>query len=260
MLCGAGGPLPDPVRSGPCVAVVAGDNLVVVDAGTGGATQPQSLGLPVGAVDAIFITHFPPTTSTGWELATPRWTAAHRAAASARARGYRRRWWPASTGPTPDAVYRPPTTAIPWHSVRPRPAGGDHPSRRTAWRSPYDNDGLTVQMIRVQFTARWTQRWPTCSTTRAAAPDQRRRRQIRQPPALCTGRDLLVTRVSPAVQQMNRAAQRAGNGSSPKSPPTYPTTTPPRWRPPRSPGRQCRPPAVLSRGAPPRCPASRPPG
>jgi len=37
VLCGAGGPMPDPVRSGPCVAVVAGDNMVIVDAGTGGA-------------------------------------------------------------------------------------------------------------------------------------------------------------------------------------------------------------------------------
>ena len=35
-LCGAGGPLPDPKRSGPCVAVVAGKHLFVVDAGTNG--------------------------------------------------------------------------------------------------------------------------------------------------------------------------------------------------------------------------------
>ena len=35
-LCGAGGPLPDPKRSGPCVAVVAGKQLFVVDAGTNG--------------------------------------------------------------------------------------------------------------------------------------------------------------------------------------------------------------------------------
>ena len=34
VLCGAGGPLPDPKRSGPCVAVIAGDKLFIVDAGT----------------------------------------------------------------------------------------------------------------------------------------------------------------------------------------------------------------------------------
>ena len=30
LLCGAGGPLPDPVRSGPCVAVIAGRTVVHV--------------------------------------------------------------------------------------------------------------------------------------------------------------------------------------------------------------------------------------
>src|SRR5262245_65629552 len=37
LLCGAGGPLPDPVRSGPCAAVIGGRPLVVVHAGRGGA-------------------------------------------------------------------------------------------------------------------------------------------------------------------------------------------------------------------------------
>ena len=34
-LCGAGGPFPDAVRSGPCVAVAAGQRLFVVDVGAG---------------------------------------------------------------------------------------------------------------------------------------------------------------------------------------------------------------------------------
>ena len=35
ILCGAGSPLPDPNRSGPCVGVIAGDRLFVVDSGSG---------------------------------------------------------------------------------------------------------------------------------------------------------------------------------------------------------------------------------
>ena len=38
-LCGAGGPLPAPKASGPCVAVVAGDRLYVVDVGQ---TAPET--------------------------------------------------------------------------------------------------------------------------------------------------------------------------------------------------------------------------
>jgi ribonuclease Z len=33
-LCGAGGPMPSTNRSGPCVAVIAGEQLFIVDAGT----------------------------------------------------------------------------------------------------------------------------------------------------------------------------------------------------------------------------------
>jgi ribonuclease Z len=58
VLCGAGGPLPDPQRSGPCTAVVAGRTLFVVDAGTGGARNLQRLGVPPGQVAAVFLTHF----------------------------------------------------------------------------------------------------------------------------------------------------------------------------------------------------------
>src|SRR6267378_6695288 len=42
-LCGAGGPMPSANRSGPCVAVVAGRTLFVVDAGTNGARNLQGL-------------------------------------------------------------------------------------------------------------------------------------------------------------------------------------------------------------------------
>lgn len=56
-LCGAGSPLPDPARSGPCVFVVAGEQLIVVDAGSGAARVFPRLQVPIGRVDALLLTH-----------------------------------------------------------------------------------------------------------------------------------------------------------------------------------------------------------
>lgn len=75
LLCGAGGPLPDPVRSGPCVAVIAGQTMVVVDAGTGGARNLQRTGFAPGRADALFLTHFHSDHIDGLgEMALLRWT------------------------------------------------------------------------------------------------------------------------------------------------------------------------------------------
>lgn len=57
-LCGAGSPMPDPERSGPCVAVIAGGDLYVIDAGAGSSRVLSRLRLPQGRVQAIFLTHF----------------------------------------------------------------------------------------------------------------------------------------------------------------------------------------------------------
>ena len=57
-LCGAGSPLPDPIRSGPCVAVVAGKTLFEVDAGSGAARNLLRMRLPPGRLEALFLTHF----------------------------------------------------------------------------------------------------------------------------------------------------------------------------------------------------------
>ena len=77
LLCGAGGPLPDPVRSGPCAAVIAGRSMVVVDAGTGGARNLQRLGFAPGRSDAQFLTHFHSDHIDGLgEMAMLRWTTA----------------------------------------------------------------------------------------------------------------------------------------------------------------------------------------
>lgn len=57
-LCGAGSPLPDPLRSGPCTAVMAGERLYIVDAGGGASRTLSRLRIPQGAIDAILLTHF----------------------------------------------------------------------------------------------------------------------------------------------------------------------------------------------------------
>ena len=81
LLCGAGGPLPDPVRSGPCAAVIAGRTLVVVDAGSGGARNLQRIGFAPGLAEAVFLTHFHSDHIDGLgELALLRWTGAAREA------------------------------------------------------------------------------------------------------------------------------------------------------------------------------------
>ena len=73
-LCGAGGPMPDPRRSGPCVAVAAGARLFVVDAGTGGVRNLGLMDYPIGAIEAVLLTHFHSDHIDGLgELATLRW-------------------------------------------------------------------------------------------------------------------------------------------------------------------------------------------
>ena len=57
-LCGAGSPLPDPARSGPCVGVVAGETLFVVDAGASASRNMARMGLPPDRTAAVFLTHF----------------------------------------------------------------------------------------------------------------------------------------------------------------------------------------------------------
>ena len=56
-VCGAGSPFPDPVRGGPCLAIVAGDEHVVIDAGSGDVPTLTRMGYPVGKIDAVLLTH-----------------------------------------------------------------------------------------------------------------------------------------------------------------------------------------------------------
>lgn len=73
-LCGAGGPMPAPNASGPCVAVIAGDRIFVIDAGTDGLRNLGRMGIPAGQIEAVFLTHYHSDHIDGLgELATIRW-------------------------------------------------------------------------------------------------------------------------------------------------------------------------------------------
>ena len=63
--------MPSPRASGPCVVVVEGDQLFLVDAGANGPRNFARLGYPLGGIDAVFLKHF----HSGHidELATLRW-------------------------------------------------------------------------------------------------------------------------------------------------------------------------------------------
>ncbi len=58
VLCGAGSPMPDPSRAGPCTIIQAGDQMLVIDAGSGSPRNFGPMGLAGGDVDAVFLTHF----------------------------------------------------------------------------------------------------------------------------------------------------------------------------------------------------------
>jgi len=76
-LCGAGGPMPAPHASGPCVAVLAGKRLFIIDAGTDGLRNLGRMGYALGSIEAVFLTHFHSDHIDGLgELATIRWVSA----------------------------------------------------------------------------------------------------------------------------------------------------------------------------------------
>jgi ribonuclease Z len=57
-LCGTGSPLPDPDRAGPCTFIRAGKRLFLVDVGGGAVRQLGEMGVQIGQIDGIFLTHF----------------------------------------------------------------------------------------------------------------------------------------------------------------------------------------------------------
>ncbi len=56
-LCGAGSPMPDATRAGPCLGVLAGDKAFVFDVGSGGVRNLGSMGFPIRKLESVYLTH-----------------------------------------------------------------------------------------------------------------------------------------------------------------------------------------------------------
>jgi len=57
-LCGTGSPMADIKRTGPCIAVVAGKHLYIVDVGDGSTRNITLMGFQTGKIEAVLLTHF----------------------------------------------------------------------------------------------------------------------------------------------------------------------------------------------------------
>jgi ribonuclease Z len=73
-LLGTGVPIPRPERFGPATLIEAGEHTILIDAGRGAAIRLFQLGVPIGRIDALLLTHFhsdhtigiPDLWLTGW--------------------------------------------------------------------------------------------------------------------------------------------------------------------------------------------------
>ena len=73
-LLGTGTPIPRPDRFGPSTLVEAGDQRLLIDAGRGATIRLYQLGVPIGSIDALLMTHYhsdhtdgiPDVWLTGW--------------------------------------------------------------------------------------------------------------------------------------------------------------------------------------------------
>jgi len=76
-VAGSGSPLPDPKRGNPCVAVVAGQRVFVVDAGERASETLNRMGIGPERIEAVLLTHFHSDHIGGLgSLAIQRWAAA----------------------------------------------------------------------------------------------------------------------------------------------------------------------------------------
>ncbi len=57
VFCGTGSPLPDRTRAGPCLAIIAGDQVFVFDAGEGAAETLALMGVNAGDIEAVYLSH-----------------------------------------------------------------------------------------------------------------------------------------------------------------------------------------------------------
>lgn len=73
-LLGTGVPIPRPDRFGPSTLIEAGDHTLLIDAGRGATIRLFQIGVPIGSIDALLLTHFhsdhtvgiPDLWLTGW--------------------------------------------------------------------------------------------------------------------------------------------------------------------------------------------------
>jgi len=80
-VCGSGSPMPDATRAGPCVAVLAGQQAFVFDAGSGSIRKLGRMGFPMPRLQAAFLTHLHSDHIDGLgELLLQGWVAGHRSA------------------------------------------------------------------------------------------------------------------------------------------------------------------------------------
>ncbi len=80
ILLGSGSPMADPSRAGPSTAVIAGERVFVIDAGSGAARNMAAFGLSPGLVERVFLTHFHSDHIDGLgELMLQRWAGGARA-------------------------------------------------------------------------------------------------------------------------------------------------------------------------------------
>jgi len=57
-IVGSGSPLPDEQRGNPCVAVIAGGKIYLVDAGEGSSETINRMGIDAGLIELVLLTHF----------------------------------------------------------------------------------------------------------------------------------------------------------------------------------------------------------
>jgi ribonuclease Z len=57
-VCGSGSPLPDPKRGNPCLAVIAGKRVFIVDAGEQASETLNRMGIAPNRIEIVLLTHF----------------------------------------------------------------------------------------------------------------------------------------------------------------------------------------------------------
>lgn len=78
-VCGSGSPMPDATRAGPCIAVLAGQQAFVFDAGSGSIRKLMRMGFPMPRMKAAFLTHLHSDHIDGLgELMLQAWVGGHR--------------------------------------------------------------------------------------------------------------------------------------------------------------------------------------